>query len=101
MAVHLDVTRAFGVGIRLHRHRQQGRTLNGVEQRPAGRAQMGYGAVIEVGDQLADRAVELRQGEELALSQPGQYPTLHDLDGHFDLCLVARPSHSGLSTAAP
>ena len=35
------------------------------------------------------------QGEEPPMTQTRQHPALHNLDGHFDLGLVARPPHPG------
>ena len=46
--------------------------------------------VIELADQLADRLVQLGQGEEPLVAQPGEDPALHDLDADLDLRLVAR-----------
>ena len=102
MPVHLDVVVEPGpaaaplrVGVGLGRQGQQGRPLDRLEQRPAAGAEMAHGPVVEVGDQLADRAVEFGQGEEPAVAQPGQHPALHHLDGDLDLGLVARPAHPG------
>lgn len=52
----------------------------------AGRAQVAHGPVVEIGDQLS-------QGVEPPMAQTGQHPALHDLDGNFNLGLVARPPH--------
>src|ERR1700722_10166896 len=56
---------------------------------------MAHGPIVEVGDQLADGAVEFGQREERPVSQPRQHPTLHYLDSNFDFGLVARPPHPG------
>ncbi len=94
MPVHVDVViqpRAaalpFGAGIRVHgqrQQRQQRRTLDRLEQRPAARAQVAHRPVVQVGNQLADGAIQLGQRKEPAMPQPGENPTLHHLDGNLD-----------------
>ncbi len=54
---------------------------------------MAHRPVVQVGGQLADRAVQLGQGVEPPVPQPGQHPSLHDLDADLDLGLVARLAH--------
>jgi hypothetical protein len=102
VAVDLDVVvqpRAaappFRVGIRLGRQVQQGITFDRLEQSAPGRAEMAHRPLVQIGDQLADRAVQLRQGEEPAVPQSGQHPALHHLDGDLDLGLVAGFAHAG------
>ena len=100
--MHLDVVIQAGpaaaplrVGIRRVRQRQQGLALDRLEQRTAAGAEVAHGPVVQVGDQLADRAVQLRQGVEPAMAQPGQDPALDNLHGDLDLGLVARLAHPG------
>ncbi len=100
VAVHLDVVVEPGpaapplcVGVWIGRQRQQGIALDCLEQGAAGGAQVAHRPVVQVGGQLADRAVQLGQGEEPPVAQPGQDPALHDLDGNLDLGLVARLAH--------
>ena len=56
---------------------------------------MAHGPAVEVSNQLADRRVQLGQREEPAIAQPGQHPSLHDLDSDFDLGFVSRPANTG------
>ena len=100
--VHLDeviharpAATPFRVGIRRVRHRQKGLALDRLEQRAAGGAEMAHGPVVQVGDQRADRTVQLCQGVEPAMTQPSQNTALDDLDANLDLGLVARLAHSG------
>ena len=102
MAVDLDMViqarpaaPPLRVGIRRIRHRQQGLALHCLEQCAAAGAEVAHGPVVEVRDQLADCAVQLGQGVEPAMAEPGQHPALDDLDADFHLGLVARLAHSG------
>ena len=54
---------------------------------------MAHRTVVERLDQFADRAVQFGQREEPPMPQPGQHPTLHELNRNLDLCLVARFAH--------
>ena len=73
--VHLDVivqarpaAPPFRVGIRRVRHRQLGLALERLEYCAAASAEAAHGPVVQVGDQLTDRAVQLRQGVEPAVA---------------------------------
>lgn len=99
VAIHLDVVvqprpaaPPLCIGIWLGGHIQQSAGLDCLEQRPAAGAEMAHGPVVQIGDQRADRAVQLSQGEEPLVPQPGQDPALDNLDSDLDLGLVTRLS---------
>jgi hypothetical protein len=46
---------------------------------------------VEIRQQLGDAGVEGGEGEEGLVAEAGEDPSLRDLDGDFDLRLVARP----------
>jgi len=76
------------------REGQQHRSFHSLEQGSAAHPEVGHRPVIQVGDQRADRGVSFRQGEELAMTQPGRHSALHDLDRNFHLGFVALTLHA-------
>ncbi len=61
-----------------------------LEQLPTARSEMAGDAAIELVEELTDGGVGLGQGEEPAVPELGQDPSLDDLDADLDLGLVAR-----------
>ena len=73
----------FGVLVCLARQRLQRRLVECLEQLPAGCAQVFCDAPVHLFQQFMDGLVQLGEAEEAAIAQPGQDPTLDDLDADF------------------
>jgi hypothetical protein len=56
---------------------------------------MAHGMPIELGQERQDRTVQLGQGEEAAVAEPGQDPTFDHLHRDLDLGFVAGLAHAG------
>ena len=77
----------FRIPIGLVGKRCEHRPLQRLEQLLPALAELAHDAVVEIGDILADRLVELCEGEKPAIANPRQHPSLHDqiaVTGHFD-----------------
>ena len=46
-------------------------------------------ALVQIGDELADRPVQFSKAEEAVIAQPGENPSFDDLYADFDLDLLA------------
>ena len=97
MAVDVDVIiepdppqPPLGIFVGLGRQRLQRRAVELEEQIAAADAQAAHRAGIEIGDQLADRLVQLGEREETAVPEARQYPALDHQHADLDLGLVAR-----------
>ena len=98
MPVDLDViidvdarVAPVGVDVAIARERLQRRPIEPLEERaPRGAAVPFHRPVIEIGEELGDPGVQRGQGEEGLVPQPRENPAFGDLDGDFDLRLVAR-----------
>ena len=66
------------------------RTIELLEQRAAGDAELPHRARVERREQLANRGVQLREAEEAAVAQHGQDPALRDEHVRLDDGFVAR-----------
>jgi len=80
----------FGKGVRLGRQRLECRPVDLREQLVPADAELAHDLGVEIGDNLADRLVELGEREEAPVTQPGEHVALDDEDGDFDLGFVAR-----------
>jgi hypothetical protein len=80
----------FGIFIGLARQQLQRRAIELEEQIVAADAQASHRPRVEIGDQLADRLVQLGEREKTVVAQPCQDPALDHQNPDFDLCLVAR-----------
>ena len=80
----------FGVLVGFGRQLLQCRAVELEEQVAAADAQAPHGTRIEIGDQLADRLVQLGKRKEAPIAQPRQNPALDHQHADLDLRLVAR-----------
>ena len=80
----------LGEDVGLARQGCEGGRVEIAEQLAPAGAEVAGLAVVETVEQLADGFIGLGEGEEPAVPEPGEDPALHDLDGDFDLGLVAR-----------
>ena len=109
MALDLDVVvdmdpclLPLGVFVRVDRQRAQGRFIQLLKQGAPVARQFPEGApLFSRLQQLADGAVQLGQGEALAVAQRGQDPTLHYLHGDLGFRLVTGAAHSRRNDGHP
>ena len=69
--------------------RAQRRRVERLEGAAPAAGQLLEGPLVQVGNQVLDRRVELGQAEEAPVAQPRQDPPLHQQNGALDLGLVA------------
>jgi len=80
----------LGIFVGLRRQGLQRRAVELEEQIAAADTQAPHRTGIKIGDQLADRLVQLGEREEAAIAQPCQNPALDHQHADLDLRLVAR-----------
>jgi hypothetical protein len=78
----------LGVFVRQWRQRPERRFVELLEERPPVRTPAARRPVVKLGEQGADRRIELGQREEASVPQPCQDPASDDLDADFNLGLV-------------
>ena len=74
----------LGVDVRLGREIEERGAVELLEQLPPARSKMAGDAAIELVEELADGGVGLGQGEQPAVPELGQDPSLDDLDTDLD-----------------
>src|SRR5215470_12796297 len=79
----------LGIDIRFARQAAERRPIELLEEPPPADAEPSHRPIVEIGEQHADRAVQLRQREEALVAQPRQDPAFDHLDRDFHFGLVA------------
>ncbi len=80
----------LGVFVPQYRKRPQRRPIGLLEQLASAHPEVAHDAGVEVAGQRFDLRRQFVEAEEGPVAQPGQDPTLDDLDADLDLGLVAR-----------
>ncbi len=78
----------------------QRRLVEPFEPFPAIALELPERALVQVGDELADRPVQFGKTEESVIAQPGENPALDDLYADFDLGLLASQQLSVMRNVA-
>ena len=85
----------LGILVGLGRQGQERGPLDLLEQVAPADADLAHGAPVQLGQERSDRAGQLDQGEEAAVAEPGQNPTLDHLHRDLDLGFVTGLAHAG------
>jgi hypothetical protein len=94
-----DLPRAVHKGLR--RQGPQVRLIKPLKERPPARPVLPHLSGIERGAELRDPGVEDLQGEKLLVPQPGEDPSLDDLDPDLGLGFVAGSVGAGWERYRP
>jgi hypothetical protein len=92
----------FGEDIALRRQQPERRAVDLLEQLPPCAPDTAqYPAIVQIGQQLADRRIDLGQAAKDAMTQPTQKPAFDNAHRRLDLRLVPRTTGRVGSTELP